>query len=128
MGGGIVGYKWGSFGRLGVSKVLEGSDDGDSFLSIEEESSSFSLGGGSGNTSKCFAENMDGTIGLEFWRSGSGEVAKEVVAGAAATCVGQDKISCIGNNVQYHIASIIAYEGIGVGSQVIKKEITGLAQ
>ena len=75
-GSSVVGFERRACGRLWVTHLCEGSNNGDGLLGIEKETAGFGFRGRGSNTPKGFAENMDSTVGGGFRgiAGGSGEV------------------------------------------------------
>ena len=74
MRSGIIGLQGVTSSRLRVTHFFKGSDERNSLLAIEKESTSFGFGCGGRNTTNGFAENMDGAVGLGIRRIGGGAV------------------------------------------------------
>jgi hypothetical protein len=74
--------------RLWVAHFDKSSAERDSFLSIQEEGTDFSFSGGSSNSAKSFAENMDGSIGSgrrrRFTDAGKGGEMEKIGSTAAS--------------------------------------------
>jgi hypothetical protein len=74
VGRGIVGFEGSSSGRLLVAHFFKGGDDGNGFLSVEEEAARFCFGRTRGRDTLEGFEDVDGTVGI-----GAGWVAGDVV-------------------------------------------------
>ena len=67
MGGCIVSFKWCTCGGLGMAHFLKSSNHGYCFLRIEEEGTSFGLGGRCSDSAKGFTEHVNRTVGFGSW-------------------------------------------------------------
>ncbi len=88
MGSGVVGLKWGAFGRLLVAHFFKRSCHRNSFLCIHKEANCFGFGGGSRNSTNSFAEYVNGTIGGWLRRSSSGMIAEKKQTSTTTASIG----------------------------------------
>ena len=106
VGGCAVGIDWS--GLLRVAHFDEDSADGNSLLNIEEDRSSFGLGGRShdGADGLTFGEDLSIQSGsrpdVRWWCI----VDQVVLARSTTACFGLNKIRCVTVNVEAQVASV----------------------
>lgn len=111
-------------GRLGMAHFDEGSAEHGAIFGIVEEAGKFSFSGGGHDIAEDVADSVDGTIvgrlggGWLGWISRFG--AEEEVATDTTFGFGFREIGGIAMDVEYHIAGMVADDGIGMGGSIVK--------
>jgi hypothetical protein len=125
LGGGVVSFQRGAGGRLRVAYFLEGRDDGDGFLSVEEETARFGFGCRGGDALERLAEHADRAVGLGGRRVGCHHICEKEESGGSAASIGEDEIRCVRDDCEDHIAGMESDGGVWVGGQIVEKHVTG---
>ena len=125
--GGVVGFERSTGWWLFVAHFFKSSDDRSSFLSVDEQASSFSFGCRRGSTFDSFAEDVDCAVFRRFWRICRGSVTEDADTGATAAGVWEHKTGGISNDMENHVAGVETNGGIRMGCEIIEQMIAGIA-
>ena len=100
-----------------------GVPDWDSILGIVKQTSAFSFGSRGNDMAESATLCVNRSVGTWVWfgRRWGRHVTEEAVTGNAAPCFGQNQTRCVGVDVQDHAASMIADDGVRIGSGAVEE-------
>jgi hypothetical protein len=101
----------------------EGVTDWDSILGIVKQTPAFGFDSRRNDMAESATLCMNRPVGTRVWlgRRWGRHVTEEAVTGNAAPCFRQNKMRCVGVDVEDHAARMIADDGVRICSGVVEE-------